>query len=401
MAVGFILNVMLARNMGSNAFGSWCLVYSLILISAPICCFGLDRLLLTEAPRIKALSGVHSETCLIRTSAIIVGKISCVIGAVALAIAVYLEAPLQWIIASMCVPLAALTTLSTMAVRARQMVFRSQLQEQLLRPLMLLGLSAAFILSGIISAAAIAVSLVMAFAVSLLANWGPAFKGAVTPIATQVTIPWKRAIQLWAATALLFASSRIDLFIIAFFLDASEVAGFHVCTRIAIITGTGAVLLNVVVGSHVAKLVAEGALETAQEIMRKSVRIIGGVTTVGMAIIILNTDVILGIFGRQYTSYGTTLGLLMFGQLVNVMTGPNGMILQVYHLERYALASNAIGIIVGVTATILLIPLCGLVGAGIGACLGTSLTQFLCWRLTLRQTPLDPSILSKPRPLKT
>jgi O-antigen/teichoic acid export membrane protein len=68
-------------------------------------------------------------------------------------------------------------------------------------------------------------------------------------------------------------------------------------------------------------------------------------------------------FGSSYTIASTALQILVVGQVLNVFFGSVGTILNMTGMEKEAVTSIAIAIIVNISLDLVLIPLFGMVGA--------------------------------------
>ncbi len=71
------------------------------------------------------------------------------------------------------------------------------------------------------------------------------------------------------------------------------------------------------------------------------------------------------LFGERYAASGVLLALLTFGYYAHAALGPNGMLLNVYRLLRYAVTVNVVALCLNILGNLVLIPRLGAKGAAL------------------------------------
>jgi O-antigen/teichoic acid export membrane protein len=154
-------------------------------------------------------------------------------------------------------------------------------------------------------------------------------------------------------------------------------AGFYsVASRVAI------VVLFVMNGAQmvVAPLLAAAAGSGQAGELRQIVRTLNGLSLLAAIpaalILIAAAGPILGLFGVEFREAAPALRLLAVAQLLNVLTGPTGMVLSMTGHERSLVRLLLAGLVLNVVLNVVWIPVYGAAGAALA-----SLLSHLAWNL--------------------
>ncbi|MDB4196980.1 oligosaccharide flippase family protein [Ascidiaceihabitans sp.] len=194
-----------------------------------------------------------------------------------------------------------------------------------------------------------------------------------------------RAIQPWA-----------PLFLLGIWASPAEVGLFGAATRIAMLISFLLIAINSVLAPKFAALHKRGETQQIAFLARKFAFLITLISSPAFLIFIFYGDVVMSIFGRDFSSAGHILAILALGQFLNSLTGPVGVILMMGGQEKDMRTLSLISVTVILLLSGLLIPNIGATGAAIATCAGYALTSVvstvMVWfRFKIWVVPFVPS----------
>lgn len=175
--------------------------------------------------------------------------------------------------------------------------------------------------------------------------------------------------------------------------DARTTGLFHAAMRLAELTGLVYASANIVLQPRVARLHARGEMRRLQRLIGLSTLAMCGVTAAIAAGIWLWGDILLRLFGTEFTEAHGALAVMAGGVVLSVALGPSTMILPMTDRAGDAARGVILGAIVNVGLSAALVPHYGLMGAA-AAQPAAVLTakSYLAWRVR-RGTGIDPTLL--------
>jgi len=400
VALTFVFNVLVARRFGAEGAGLYGLAITVITMSMTLALFGLDH------ASVKFVAAAQSVRAFWRVERLSVNAVLIVLAlSTASAVAVYFsrttlasevfsEPGLKNLLAIMSIAIVplALARLAAACLRAVKRLFAALMAESVLVPLMgtLILLAAT---DQTIEIAGIAhVSASIAAAIFGLSLWWRFVRRHHMPSPAdnneRLAGDLARAGVPMMGIALADISSRwIVIYMIGILGEASDVGIFRVSLQIATLLGFLVIANNSIVAPKIAALYGAGNVAAIGQIWRFSVGLILALGIPASVLFMVFPTFLLSLFGPEFAAAQTTLQILVLGQLVNLATGPVGMILIMTGRERVSLANSAASALVVLVLSFMLLPNYGVDGAAAALAIGLGLRNiiaaYLVWRLVV------------------
>jgi O-antigen/teichoic acid export membrane protein len=170
---------------------------------------------------------------------------------------------------------------------------------------------------------------------------------------------------LFGVNILTFLIFYADALVLAHFRSSAEVGLYAVCIRLIVITGFALPVVSQIFAPMISELHHRGATAEMEAYFR--------VVTVWaleffvplMLLFIVAPSAILGLFGREFRAAAPCLLILAIGQLVNIITGPVGLILNMSGWTRLQFWNAAVVLTTQTALAFLLVPRYGYMGAAV------------------------------------
>jgi O-antigen/teichoic acid export membrane protein len=167
--------------------------------------------------------------------------------------------------------------------------------------------------------------------------------------------------------------------LLGWLVDNEAVAYFKVAMQAVALIALGLNSVNAVIMPNVARLYKQGDFKATQALLTKSVRLSALFSVpIIFFLIIFGEFVISLLFGKNYLQAYPILVILCLGQLVNVLIGSVGLVLNMTGNEQSAQKSLAVTLILNVLLLITLVPLYGSIGAAIAVTV-----SLICWNVLM------------------
>jgi len=164
---------------------------------------------------------------------------------------------------------------------------------------------------------------------------------------------------------LYFLISHIDILMIGYFLESSDVGIYSVSVKVATITVFVLVSINNIFSPIISELISKGQIMNLEKLFKSTTKINLIFSFNFLLFIILFNEEILLIFGEGYIAGSYSLIILTFGHFINSSVGSTGMILTMSGNQKYEVYNSISICIINIVLNILLIPLYGIYGAAI------------------------------------
>jgi len=164
---------------------------------------------------------------------------------------------------------------------------------------------------------------------------------------------------------LYFLISHIDILMIGYFLESSDVGVYSVAVRIA---GMAVFLLsasNTIFGPTISELTEKDQFKTLERLLKSISKIIFAFSLNFLLFVIIYNQEILTVFGEEYIVGGLVLIILTFGQFINASVGPTGTILIMSGKQKFEVFNSIAICLMNIILNIILIPRLGISGAAI------------------------------------
>lgn len=402
VVLSFSTAVILARLLEVGGYGAYAYGIAWASLLGVPAVLGLDRLIVRDVATHVAeekwslirglLQRANQIVFLVSTS------VAIVLAGVGLAL---LRDPVDktFAIGMILVPLTALTLLRQAALQGLSRPLLSQLPELLLKPLtMTVVLGALWLLAGtrLSPMAGMTINVVitaLAFAVgTILLRRNIPLIAKTTTVAFHTRRWMSTAVPMMIISGIWIVNGYVGTIMLGSLVDARSAGIYAVASRGADIVIIALLAVNIPLAPRLARLYAAGDHEALQRLV-SAVAKWTFLASLPLAIgLFLLRDVYLGLFGPGFSAGGSALAILIGGQLLNVASGPVGILLLMTGYERWAALGVACGTVLNIAVNVALNPFLGVPGAAIGA-----LTSIACWNFllvvfTIRRLRIYPTV---------
>jgi len=181
-----------------------------------------------------------------------------------------------------------------------------------------------------------------------------------------------------ALTAIIgIAMSFSETVLLGVFRSASEVGVYAAALRLALLVNFVLVAFNSILAPKFATMFHQKNIDEIEKLVAKSIMLMLVLTLPVFTVCIFMPEYILQLFGAEFAIGSIALIILALGQLVNVMTGPVGILLLMTGHERRMRKNSIISAGLGLLAGLLFIPYFGVNGAALSAVVGILVLQGL------------------------
>lgn len=403
IGLSFVVSATLARLLGAADFGAYTYALTWVSVFATFGLFGVDRLAVRDVSVHLSqqawgwlrgtLQWSHGVTAVV--SLLLVGG-----GGAVLAWLVFPDQPWLGVLASLAIPLLALSRLQQATLRGLARPASSQVPELLLRPLLMLAFVGAVL---VVAHRPLTVPPVLAAYVvtSALALGGGAWLVRRTLPAEARAAPPQYAPRLWLTSAvhmlllngLALVSAQIDTLALGLLQGPEMVGTYSAALRGAALVPLGLHLTVLVTAPAFASLYAAGDRANLQRLVTRTTLLVllGGLPmVVGM---LLFGRWFLLLYGPDFVNAQPALVILCVGQFVNIATGPVANLLTMTGHERQVILGLSLSAVANVVLSLVLIPHWGLAGAALASAASLSLWNSVLVVVVHRRLKISPTIL--------
>jgi len=187
----------------------------------------------------------------------------------------------------------------------------------------------------------------------------------------------KTSFPMMLSSSVLLLMAWSDTIMIGIFKTEVDVGVYNVALKLAMITGIVLGAVNSIVAPKLSETFNNDRMNEFRKLIKQSTRIIFFSTLPILIILFLFPEFLLSFFGTEFAMAKTTLLILLVGQVVNVMSGSVGYILQMTGKEKAFQNILLLALVINIILNILLIPKFGIEGAAVA-----SSFSLLLWNLS-------------------
>lgn len=384
LVVGLVFQVYLAKYLGASGLGVYGLLESGVGVVTSLLGFGIAQTVMRFIPGHIQNNQISEVRTLIRKGIIYLG-----ISGLGGLLLVWLILPLvkrQWptlqgyetemICMSLMIPLGMLTFLSSQVLRGffdvvHVVIGTTFLQLSLKVIFAVLLFNAGLQILGYVWAVIISTFLSllwMIFGIRRHLSVYTETPGCVTKILPE----WKNYAKVMYSNSLLsFWSAPLDRFLLGIFLGVNAVGVLMVVKMIYILPGVFLQMFLAIVAPMLASAYASDKMEEVNRIYQLCTDWVVRISIPLIVFLIIFAEQILKIFGDNFMSEGVTLlRIMLIAQLINLLCGPIGSVLNMCGLEKKMFRINTFSVIISALIMVGLVPLFGLNGVGISVLFG-------------------------------
>jgi O-antigen/teichoic acid export membrane protein len=206
----------------------------------------------------------------------------------------------------------------------------------------------------------------------------------------------KQAMALLPIGLLYTINERIDVVMISKNLSAEDIAVYIIAYKFAAFSAFGLVIINSVMVPLIAKhFNSREPAEKLEALLKPNIRKALLLSTIISIVLIVFGKHLLSFFGKDTENYTTgyfSMIVLIVGQLANVAVGSVGYVLTMAKLEKLAMVSMGVSIVINIILNYLLLPIYGIEGVAISTALGMLVWNVLMLVFVKRKTGLNPTV---------
>ena len=407
MGFAFGLQVFLARMMGVDEYGTYIYVLTWLTVLLLVATHGWD----TATIRYVSSYNAIGQWQLLRgfllvchrrplVSGLSVGFI-VVISALSLRQHIADDLFLVLVIGSLLLPFNALIQVESAAIQGMKRVVLAQLPQQIIRPLMLLGMTGLpFLVLKIIPNAAfvMAMNVTSAAALLVVTYW---FMRRSLPREVHAVVPEYRneewigvALPLLLVSGFILLMNRLDIIMLGILVNTTDAGIYSAASRIAELVSFGLVAVNAIMAPLISKLYTTDRYVELQRLISQSVLGVAAIAVPMGVVLVSYGEEILRLFGADFESGFSPLVVLVIGQLINALAGSVGFLMTMTGRQQVAASILGGAALLNAVLNILLIPLYGMLGAACATAITMALWNVAMATVVRRELGLFPTVLA-------
>jgi O-antigen/teichoic acid export membrane protein len=373
------LQVLLARLLEPAEFGVYSFVFSGIGLCLIVAKFGLDTTLVRLVAEYLARDDAARLRGLVRFARLTGSTLGVVVALVFLFLVVVNGAGQDSslsraiVVGAVLLPFAVYSELTAAALRGMRRIVAALSGDGLLRPCVV-GMAMLLLAAGwpaMLTSSSALLAYIGGTIASLLMTNRILNRAMPQSVAVADVADIRRylrvAVSLMMASGFLVAMYSLDTVMLGFLYDTTNAGFYSVASRIALV---------VLFVMNATQTVAAPMLATAAAVrqpaqVRVVVRTMNGLAIVAAVpasiVLLVAAEPIMGVFGSDFREAVPAFRLLVVSQLLNVLTGPTGMVLSMSGHEQTLVRLLFAGLVLNGLLNVLWIPDYGLMGAAASA----------------------------------
>lgn len=376
---GFVFSVLLARNLGADQSGHFFLVFSIINILSIFCCVGLDQSVLYFTSKAVAdKDWLHVRYFLIKSLLLVLvltTGASCFLFffSVDLAFHVFGKPGMSGVLENMSFAIVglALINLVAMSLQALRKVTSSIFFLNIFSNIILIIIIYFFpALTAELLGTLYAITQISIFVFSLAYWW---LVRPRWPKKENQLIKWQLVTRHSSSLLLIVLIAQLiqwsSLLICGIWVEPSDLARLAMAQRTAMLASFVLLAINLVVSPRFASMYKLNDFLGIKKLAISSVRLMILFTLPIVLIILSFPHILMGFFGDEFISGTYLLQILVFGQIINVLTGPvNNLLIMTGNKVEMKKTMLIAGSVV-VLLNFILVPIYGVMGGAIATAL--------------------------------
>lgn len=403
IGLAYVVQILLARWMGVDAFGSYTYVLAWASTVALVTGLGFPAAVLRFVPEYQSREASGLLRGFLRRSAQLTLATSTALSLAATAAILLVDhggaaERTLLLLGAWIVPPLAFIRLQTETLRAARHLTIAYLPTLLARPA-LVAAGAYLLLDGdgqLTGWGAMAATLGATMAIILVRiPWMRHSLGRQTPDARAQfdTRVWlKTSTTLLLVPAFLFVINQADLLMVGLLIDETSVGIYRVAARSAAFATLALVAVNTATAPLIASTFKKDGPEGLQKLVTWSVHLIFWPSLALAALLLIAGGWLLGLFGKAFAAGYPILAILTIGHLVNAITGPVGYLLNLTGFQTdsarvYGWAASA-----NIVLSLAGIQLFGMTGAAIATAASVAMSNIWLYLLVRRRLGVSASL---------
>lgn len=167
-----------------------------------------------------------------------------------------------------------------------------------------------------------------------------------------------------------FLMGNISLFMLEIFSTTSHVGIFSIAFKLAALVSLVLLVVNTILAPKFSELYWGRKYSELQSVMLNSVKIVYFFSFLIIIFFVLFSETMLGLFGAEFIAGKYVLLILMLGELINAITGPVAIFLNMVGKQKVLRNISLIALLITLSLSLLLIPTYSMHGAAIALVVG-------------------------------
>jgi len=389
--LSFLGGLLLARWLGTAAYGAYAYAMAWIWFLVPLASLGLDTLLVREMAAYKVQSAWgEMRAFLVQTHRVVLCvSIGLALGAAAAVRLFASRADPQVVLtlwmALFILPFLALIRVGQAALQGLHQVARGLFPFFVVQPVTFVSflLGAHWIAPKLNAPGAMKLN-VASFAISWIVLAGvlwrnfPAAAKRAEPMHRE--LPWLRSVMpLLLFSGMYMLNGQVDILLLGMIKGAREAGIYQVASRTSGLIGFFLLAAIPALAPEISSLYAARRMDRLQHVITRAVRLtLLASLPVGLALVIFGEWLLAHVFGADFAQGKNALAILSVGQLANVAMGSAYYMLLMMGLEIDTAKGMAVGAVANLVLNAALIPRWGLEGAAFA-----SAASMIVWNVWL------------------
>jgi len=405
IALGWALQIFLARHVAAEAFGGYQYVVSVLSILVIFATMGVDSMVLRYLPAYKATGDSLSAEALIGFSRYNILQSSISISLIVLSVIILMPsivpdglAP-SVAIGALALPFIGLSLLYQAALAGAQLANLARIPDLICRPIFI-ALICMFLLpefnvnTSVLELVIAFILAVILVAVSFAIIWTKVSDIPAFARAHSVKNEWRStANNLFTISVAQVLIAQSDVIILGHLRPAQDVALYAVALKYSQFVLFGGVAVNLVIAPLISAKLSLGDTNQLQSAVRSASRAYVLLALPIALLFFLADEFLIGLFGEFYLSAGTLLFILTFGQFLSAFCGPGSYLLTMSDNQRLLLKILAIMLPINLALVASLTHFNGVKGAAIASALSIFLLNIAIAHVAHRETKIDPTFM--------
>lgn len=186
----------------------------------------------------------------------------------------------------------------------------------------------------------------------------------------KVKVDTKERKRLFLVAIMEYSVNFLPTLLMGVFVISSDIALFEASRRTSMLMAFFLVAFNSVLSPRIAALHAKNDLVAINRLSKRSTLLLILFTFPVMMGVLIFPQYVLQLFGGEFVNAGLALILLSFGQFINVICGPVGIILVMGKKDKEKLQATFAGFLVMIVLSLILLPTIGYLGGAISVSMG-------------------------------
>lgn len=401
--LSLITSIVLARNLGAEAFGQYSFMMTLLAVLAVPVTGGIRSLLTREVAIARHEDNPGRFKSVARAAFIWVASCSalfCLLGFLAVKFSLVPDGEkwsYLWIVILM-LPLMGLGAVRDGLLKGMKEPFWVVFLSLFLHPFFLLSIVALIFWLGELSVVSGLLSQMLAMALVLLLSWyvlrsKESFAGAEKRKEYAPGKWIKMLLPFFFINLIRVLGTHMAMLLLGFMDTDQAVAAFRVAERGAYFVGMALVLINIVIPPYIVEAWRNNDHRRIKKLLSQSA--LNGFLLslpIALVLIVFGENIVGMVFGDDFKGISyLPLVILSIGQLVNVLFGAALILLAMTGFERDVVWAQLLGLVVSTGIAVALIPVWGASGAALGMVAGHFVVNVIVAYCVAKRVKIRPS----------